>query len=386
MAVNSKNPNVTNPASRQKGSLTHFTIDKKLSIPLFIITAVAAVVLRFFQLRDNTDLLTGIYLDRSFSVDYPVMAIIAGLFLIFIVLLFGSSRDRVNKTATLENPMRLPAEKLNLNFHNASGALMIIAALTVFGQMVMDISYIITANRQINEGITDKLEKISVFTGIDGGEIMTYLLMIFTGFTLFSIGVNMIKGHGITKMNCFFLLFPVLWKVSEAFSVFFSAQEETRIINLYSEKLYIIFADICIVFMLLSVIRVYTSMEEKSTRRGLVFWGFASGVLISVSVLPRLICMFTMPLADITAIEAPSLSDVGFCVMGLVALMPLFSGFAYREVAAMTYKEGRRDHWISEIAGAELGMDTMEVKPVEADDETKEAATVKKEKNIDELF
>jgi hypothetical protein len=385
MAAKQNNSNSTNipmPTKRKRG----FSIDKKLSIPIFVLTAIAAVVLRIYQLRDNTNLLTGIYINRSYKLDYPPMVIIGGLSLILLVLIFGTSRDKVTKTATLENPMRLPADKLNKNFHVASGILMIVAALTVFVQLVMDISLIITENTRLNEALTLSEENISIFTGITTGSVIVYLLMIFTGFTFLSMGTNMLRGRGISKMNCFFLLFPLFWKVQESFSVFFGVSNETRIINLYSEKLYIIFADIFIVCLFFSIIRVYTAMEEKSTRLRLIFWGYTSALLLAVSVLPRLFCMFTMPLADIISVEAPSISDVGFCIVAIIAPMPLFAGFAYREVAQMTYKEGKRDHWISEIAGSTLGMETMDVEPTEATDEAKTPAATKKEQNIDELF
>jgi hypothetical protein len=362
-----------------------FSLDRKLTLPIFIITAAAAIFLRFKQIIENTDLDTGIYLNRDFRVDYPVFVIAGGLFLILLILILGSSKDKMAGAALLINPMRLPIDKLNKNFRIASGTGILVTAGTMFFQIYMDISYIVRVNSLYNADFEDEDLHISLLTGMDGADIASYILMIIGGITCITIGANMIKGDGLSKLNCFFLLFVVLWKVVQIFDVFFTAQEETRIINLYSEKLYIIFSDICLIFLLLAVIRVFEGFEEKRTRLGLIFWGYASTLITAVSAITPLICLIYLPYDGTGNLQIPSIADFGIIIMSFILVMPFFTNFSYREMSKMTYREGRRDHWISKLAVNESEMEGISVESLD-DEKQKKTNENKKSSNIDELF
>jgi hypothetical protein len=363
----------------------HFSLDRKLTLPIFFITVIAATFLRVKQILENTDINTGIYINRDIRVDYPVMVIAGGLFLILLILIFGSSKDKMAGAAMMYNPMHLPVAKLNKNFKIASGTAILITAGTVLFQIFMDISLIVRRNQLVNDGIADEDLHISLLTGMGVSDIMSYIFMLIGGITFITIGANMIKNDGISKLNCFFLLFVVFWKVFLIFNVFFTAQEETRIINLYSDKLYIIFSGIATIMMLLSVIRVFGGLEEKRTRMALIFWGYATAIITAVSAIPRLICLMYLPFDGVGVLTMPDVADFGVLLMAIVFIMPFFTGYSYREMSKMTYREGRRDHWISEIAGHDTEMEGISVENL-VDDEVKVAEEKKKSSNIDELF
>jgi hypothetical protein len=366
-----------------------FTLDRKLTLPVFIITVVVAVVLRAIQLLENYNLETGIYYDRDLRLDYPVMVIAGGLILILLVLIFGSSKDKMAGSAVLFNPMRLPVSRLNKNFKVASASFTLITAGTLLFQIFMDISYIVRVNTLINDGIPDEDLHISLLTGMGASDIVSYIFMLIGGITCISIGANMIKDEGITSLNCFFLLFMLGWKVFDIYNIFFTAQQETRIINLYSDKLYSIFSGICMIFLLVYVVRVFANMEEKFTRLALIFWGYATALVTAVSAIPPLFCLVYLPLykgIDKTGVLVmPDLSDFGVMIFALVLVTPFFTGFSYREMAKMTYREGRRDHLITELAGQETDMEDITIDTIIDDDDIKEAER-KQNSNIDELF
>jgi hypothetical protein len=366
-----------------------FTLDRKLTLPVFIITAVLAVVLRAIQLLENYDLATGIYKNRDIKLDYPVMVIIAGLVLILLLLIVGSSKDKMAGSALLVNPLRLPVPQLNKNFKVAAGSFTLIAAGTMLFQIFMDVGYIVQVNTLVNNDIPDKREHISLLTGMGGADVASYLFMLIAGITCITMGANMIKEEGISSLNCFFLLFMLAWKVFSIYNVFFTAQEETRIINLYSDKLYTIFSGICMIFLLIYVIRVFAQMEEKFSRIALIFWGYATAIVTAVSAIPPLFCLIYLPLyknIDETGVLVmPDISDFGVLIMAIVFIVPFFSGFSYREMAKMTYREGRRDNLITGLAVQESDMEGIDIDTI-LDDDGKPIAEKKKSSNIDELF
>jgi hypothetical protein len=363
-----------------------FVIDKKLTIPVFILMTAAAVFLRTNQLMNNTDLETGIYINKGLEFNYPVMVIAGGMLLILLLLLFGKSEDRMTGSATLYNPMNLPVDKLNKNFKGGSGGAILVAAGAILFGIIMNIGLVAASNARINEGIEDEDLQVSSLNGLTAVDWITYVLMVFTIITLITVAVNMFKGDGFTKLNCFFLVSIPIIKTIEIFSLFFRTQEETRIIKLYSERLYIIFSGMAMVFFMLFLIRVFGGMEEKNSRKALLFTGYLSAVLMIVSVLPRFLCYVILPYNEIGNITMPSIADVGYALICIVVIHAFFAEFSYREMAKMTYKEGRRDHWISEIAKTETEMDSISIDS--ADDEQKTEKQVQKtnETNVDELF
>jgi hypothetical protein len=138
-----------------KNKKLRFVLDRKLSIPIFILTLIAATVLRVYQLQTNVDINSGLYIDRNIMLNYPLMAIVIGLFLIALILIFGKSEDKISGTAMLYNPMGLPAPALARNYRGGSGAAMLVCAGTFIFDIFMRISLVVRANDIINADIVD---------------------------------------------------------------------------------------------------------------------------------------------------------------------------------------------------------------------------------------
>jgi hypothetical protein len=368
-----------------KNKKLRFVLDRKLSIPIFILTLIAATVLRVYQLQTNVDITSGLYIDRNIMLNYPLMAIVIGLFLIALILIFGKSEDKVSGTAMMYNPMGLPAPALAKNYRGGSGAAMLVCAGTFIFDIFMRISLVVRANGIINADIVDKYEKIPVLTGLTATDWIDFVLLAFAAITLFTVAANMFKGEGISKLNCFFLLSVPVMKALEIFAIFFETQEETKIINLLSERMYIVFADIILVFFFLAMIRVYASMEEKLTRIMMIFWGYAAVITIAVSVIPRFIMYVLLPYDQIGVMTLPDIADIGLAVAVTALIMGFFTDYSYREMERMTYKEGRREHWITELAKESTDMDEISIES--ADEEIKKEEKAKSENtNLDDLF
>ncbi|MDR0986088.1 MAG: hypothetical protein LBL98_00115 [Ruminococcus sp.] len=370
----------------KKTGKTKFVIDRKLTIPIFILTAAAAVFLRTYQLMNNTNLETGVYIEKGLQYDYPVMAIAAGMVIILLLLIFGRSNDKLTGTVTFLNPMNLPVDKLNKNFKAGSAAATLIAAGAILFGIIMDIGLVAAGNARINEGIEDEYFHVPALDGLTAVDWILYVLMIFTVITLIFVAVNMFKGDGITKLNCFFLMSIPIIETVTIFKLFFETQEEARIINLYSERMYIIFAGIAMVFFMMNLIRVFGGMEEKNNRKMLLFWGYLAAIILITSVLPRFLCYVILPYNEIGTITMPAIADVGYALICIVVIRAFFADFAYREMAKMTYKEGRRDHWISKLAEEEGAMDEISIESAGVDEEEKKQIQKNNETNVDELF
>ena len=86
-------------------------IDKKVSIIVYAVTLILAVILRSIQLTTNMDFSRGKYIDPSIAKNYPVFIILIGFILIILILIFGESRDKAIKSCVLLNPMRLKSDR-----------------------------------------------------------------------------------------------------------------------------------------------------------------------------------------------------------------------------------------------------------------------------------
>jgi hypothetical protein len=368
-----------------KNKKLRFVLDRKLSLPIFIITLIAATALRVWQMNTNMDIVSGLYINPDITLNYPLWAIIIGLAIIALILIFGKSEDKISGTATLYNPMGLSAPLLCKNYHAGSGAAMLICAGTFIFDIFMRISLVVRANGIKNEGIYDKELQTPALDGLSASDWLDFVLLAFAAITLCTVAANMFKGEGFSKLNCFFLLSIPIMKTLEVFTIFFETQEETKIINLLSERMYIIFADIILVFFFLAMIRVFASMEERFTRIAMIFWGYAAAILISVSVIPRFIMYVMLPYDQLGIVTLPDIADIGIAIAVIAIILGLFADFSYKEMERLSYGAGRRDHWITELAKESTEMDEISIETA-LDDIEAEEKNKAQNSNIDDLY
>ncbi|MDR0947107.1 MAG: hypothetical protein LBM87_05120 [Ruminococcus sp.] len=350
MAKKSKNP----------GAMFMKAPDRKYTFIIFIIYIIGAVALRVHQLITATDLNTGIYLKRSFFNDYPILWLLGGAVILAVTLFMFSSNDKKTESVIMINPMHQNVADLSHNYGGAAGAITLICAGTIVGDIVMGISGTVAAYNLAPQYNEDG-ELISGLTAVSGGNWVVYVIMGIAALTLVLTGVSILRGMGITPGNCFFLITVAVWKMAEIFSIFFQMQQQSRIIQLYSEKIYIIFGDMCLIMFFFQLIRLFSNMSEKHTRIKLMFWGYVSAAVLAVSAIPRFVVLFTEAYTERASVAIPSFSDVGFILFTVAVILPLFGHYKYRDMEKLSYRDGHSTRWTEVIPEEEQVMNEIEI-------------------------
>jgi hypothetical protein len=331
--------------------------DRKFSFIPFFITIAAAIAARTYQLIAMTDLNSGVYYDRSIFKDYPVLIIAAGLIITALCLIFGSSEDKVVKSVIMINPMHQPLKTLNQNFGGVAGGICLGAGALIAAEFAMILGM---ARNETLERIKMKELDVPTFSGVGAADWVMLGFMLLAVITLMITAMNLFKGEGISAGNCFFLLSVPIWKIIQCFTIVYEMQKETRILILYSEKLYIIIADMCIAMLMFRVVRVFASMEDKHARVKMIFWGYATAVVTLTSSIPRFIALFVVPFQNRVSLTLPDLSDIGFAAFAIAVIMPFFSAFSYREMPKISYSQRNAQVALADIPESKQVMDEMD--------------------------
>ncbi|MDE6598552.1 MAG: hypothetical protein K2K34_00550, partial [Oscillospiraceae bacterium] len=205
-------------------------LDKKFSMAAYTLTLAAAVVARTIQLQNNVNFATGKYIDPSPAKNYAMWVLIIGFILISAIMIMGQSRDKAIKSCILINPMRLRSERLAKKVSPVAAAVMILmAGLTAF-DIILDLSAVAEKNAKIST----EDNPVFAFAGIPTLTWIIYVCALITIITFVSTASNILKGEGVTKGNCVFLMFFPIWKLLEIFSMF----SENQLVGVYSEKVY----------------------------------------------------------------------------------------------------------------------------------------------------
>jgi hypothetical protein len=336
-----------------------FRFDRKLSFIPFLITLVAAIAARTLQVVFLTDLNTGIYYNRSLLYDYPVFIMAIGMIITLIILAFGRSEDKVIKSVIMINPMHQPIGTLKHNYGGVSGGVCLAAGGLVAAQLVM---YMTSARNLTVEliGLGADPEEMPILSGLGANDWFMFFFMCVGFVTFMLMGNNIFKEEGITAGNCFFLLAIPAWKIIDAFSVVYQMQKDTRILILYSEKLYIIIADMCVAMFFFRLVRVFASMEDKHARIKLIFWGYMAAMLPLVSAVPRFIAMFAVPFDLRNSLIMPEISDIGLAAFAFCVIPAFFSAFSYREMPKVTYSQRNAQVALADVAPEKQVMDEMD--------------------------
>ncbi|MDR0992544.1 MAG: hypothetical protein LBL87_06585 [Ruminococcus sp.] len=337
-------------------------IDRKYSLIPFFITLAAAIGARFYQLFYMTDLNTGIYRNRSLLFDYPVLIIAVGLIITLLFLIFGTSEDKVIKSVIMINPMHQPLSSLMHNYGGVAGGVALGAGALIGAQFAMVIG---TARNRSLELITAGAVDVPYLTGLGADDAVSLFMMAFSLLALLITSINIFNGNGITPGNCFFMLAIPVWKIVECFGIIYDMQKEARILILYSEKLYIIIADMCIAMFFFRLVRVFASMEDGHARLKLIFWGYVTTIITLVSAIPRFIIMFAVAFDLRESVNLPDLSDIGFAAFAICVIPAFFSNFSYREMPKVTYTQRNAQAALMEVPVEKQQMDEMDFNNVD---------------------
>lgn len=309
-------------------------LDKKFSMAAYGLTLIAAVAARTWQLRSNVNFATGKYIDPSPAKNYTMWALIIGFILIAAVMFLGQSRDKAIKSCILINPMRLRAERLAKKLSPVAAAAMMLMA----GFMAFDIIMDLTAAAEKNMEISTEENPVFIFAGIPVMTWIVYLCSFITIITLVSMGSNILKGDGITKGNCVFIMFFPIWKLLEIFSMF----SENQLVGVYSEKVYIMLTAMASSMFFIYAARVFAGFEKKNTRIWMCIFGYAASIFAAVSIIPRYISYFILSYTEREGMAAPETSDIGIAVVTIAIVAVFRSTYVYRVMPKLNLTGKRR--------------------------------------------
>ncbi|MDE5576476.1 MAG: hypothetical protein K2J11_03705 [Oscillospiraceae bacterium] len=309
-------------------------IDKKFSMGAYALTLVAAVAARTAQLQSNMNFSTGKYIDPSPAKNYTVFVLIIGFILIAVIMLIGKSRDKAIKSCILINPMRLKPERLAKKVSPVAAAVMIIMA----GLMVFDIIFALSSVARKNAEISTEENPVFAFAGVPVLTWITYVCALITIITFISTASNILKGEGITKGNCVFLMFFPIWKLLEIFSMF----SENQLVGVYSEKVYIMLTAMASSMFFIYAARVFAGFEKKNTRIFMCIFGYAASIFAAVSVIPRYITYFTFNYMEREGMASPETSDIGIAIVTIAIVAVFWSTYVYRVMPKLNLNGKRR--------------------------------------------
>ncbi len=309
-------------------------LDKKFSMAAYGLTLIAAVAARTMQLRSNVNFATGKYIDPSPAKNYTMWALIIGFILIAAVMFFGQSRDKAIKSCILINPMRLRAERLAKKLSPVAAAAMMLMA----GLMAFDIIFELSEVAGKNAEISTEDNPVFAFAGIPVITWLVYVCAVVTIVTLISMGSNILKGDGVTKGNCIFIMFFPIWKLLEIFSMF----SENQLVGIYSEKVYIMLTSMASSMFFIYAARLFAGFEKKNTRIWMCIFGYAASVFAAVSIFPRYISYFILSYNEREGMAAPATSDIGIAVVTIAVVAVFWSTYVYRVMPKLNLTGKRR--------------------------------------------
>ena len=307
-------------------------LDKKFSMAAYGLTLIAAVAARTLQLRSNVNFATGKYIDPSPAKNYTMWALIIGFILIAAVMFFGQSK--AIKSCILINPMRLRAERLAKKLSPVAAAAMMLMA----GLMAFDIIFELSEVAGKNAEISTEDNPVFAFAGIPVITWLVYVCAVVTIVTLISMGSNILKGDGVTKGNCIFIMFFPIWKLLEIFSMF----SENQLVGIYSEKVYIMLTSMASSMFFIYAARLFAGFEKKNTRIWMCIFGYAASVFAAVSIFPRYISYFILSYTEREGMAAPATSDIGIAVVTIAVVAVFWSTYVYRVMPKLNLTGKRR--------------------------------------------
>ncbi|MDE5859368.1 MAG: hypothetical protein K2H23_03130 [Oscillospiraceae bacterium] len=309
-------------------------LDKKVSILAYVLTLVAAVAARTVQLKTNMNFSTGKYIDSSIGKNYTFWVLIIGFILIFLIMIFGKSRDKTVKSCILVNPMKLNADRLNKKISPKVGAIMFIMAFLMIFDMFLELSVIVNKN----QAISTKENPVFAFAGIPLLNWFIYATGIISIITFISLGTNLLKGEGFTKGNCVFLSFYAIYSLLRIFDMIM----QNQVIGAYSEKVYIMLTAMTSAAFFMYAAKFFAGFEKKHTRFWMCIFAYSASIFAAVSTVPRYIMYFVLNYRDRDGMATPDTSDVGI-IFATVAIITVFWGtYVYRVMPKLNLMGRRR--------------------------------------------
>ncbi len=316
-----------------------FFIDKKATVFLFAAVAIAAVIARTHQFTTNYDFAKGKIINDGIMQNYPALIIVIGFIILGIFTIFGRSRNKAVDSCVLINPIRLRLDKLNKKFFPSFGVLLFAAAALYLYDIVA-----------ILVGFFSKSEPHSV-QGWAKVLILTVLVS-----TLVIIGINILKGIGITSENSVFLVsYPVVCLLDV-----FEMIQKYEVISINSELVYDLLAKTFTAFFIILCVRLFSGYEKRSTRVLTILFGYYASILALVASIPSYIMFFSIDYTKREGMIYPDVTNIAVILTAFAIVSVFWSRYEYHAMPKLKLKA--RKVWASALAEstAKLEMETME--------------------------
>ena len=303
-------------------------LPKKVSMFVFLVTAVLAVLLRLRQLFYNVNFNTGRYINDEFNLTVAV--IILGMILASAILLLGIAKDKVIDECILINPWRLRYDRLNKKMPMAAGYSSALMALLVLIELVSNFVTNIMKYQEIKDSMdAQDARYYSIFTGIGAADFIDAGLMIMVFLLFLTMAMNIFKQDGLSRANCAAMACFAAWKVFEIFLMF----SENNVIASSSIMTYDLLTDMSATIFFITAGRLFMGMEKKSTRFWMCFMGYLTSILAAVSVLPRY-ALLLIPTGydDRLGMQLPSPTDIALVFLPAAIVSVCWTSYAYREM------------------------------------------------------
>lgn len=317
-------------------------LDKKVSLFVYFVVLIIAVILRIIQLKTNMNFAEGRYKNNSFFMNYTVIWLVIGFALIIAALILGKSKDKVIKSCILINPMRLKYDRLNKKISVKAAAPMLAMSLLLAYDMFFALASVVSHNKELS---TEE-NPVSAFSGLGIMDTLIYMCMIVLIITFISVGVNIIKGDGITRGNCFFLAVFPIWELLRIFKLV----SDDPIVGVYSEKVYIMLTAMTSAAFILYTIRFFSGYEKKNTRIMMCIFGYVASIFAAVSSIPRYIMLFVTDYDVREGMGAPDTVEVGIIFMTISIVVVFWSTYVYRVMPQLQMKGVGKRRWAAQTA------------------------------------
>lgn len=271
-----------------KGSVNNMSKNSKTALIFFIPMTVLCTIIRYFQLIVSIDHTTGFYYEDA---GFLGIALYIALAVTAVgVLLFSLFDKKKNSSVFTKTVTQFTSAQTGI-----AGVLFLIAGCSCF------------------YGV------ITMFSS--GIEAMSFIGALAASICFVVIGFMLLGNKTIKPATGYIMLVLTIYYTVRAASLFMA----TLIITRISESLIELLVYVVFVLFLLSLGRIYSGNEAKSTRIKAILFGFSSGAMSLSMCVAKFAAILTAP-AEISAqLTFPSLEYFAIGILSTGAIIMLFA-------------------------------------------------------------
>ncbi len=293
-------------------------IDRKISLIVFYIFAVAIVGLRLCQLVFNFNF--NIHtLGGGFEIDVFGIVFLAGTVLLLVILAAGASRDKVVGTARMINPMRIPIAELSQRLTPACGLLF----MGLFAAVGYEIVAEFLAMRKAES--------------VRASSVIMMIFMLFSAFNFLATSISILDKKGISKGCGGWFIIASIMHIIIALRIIM----DVPLLAGNTEQLLIMLGNILASAFYITAARLFLGFEKAKTRVMLAFWGYLLSAMQACSVIPRFALFFLGSDNQLVSMETPRIMDAILIILPIMIITIFWGEYKYKEMPKMSLKVER---------------------------------------------